>query len=75
MPNSGWEELYLQTVLETDAQKMQERIANGREGIAGRLRELEHHRNPQVEIWGRRETAPVIPRRAHETSHQMESWN
>jgi hypothetical protein len=47
MLNNDWEELYLQTILETDAQKMLERAATARQAIAGRLRDLEgdsdHH--------------------------------
>jgi hypothetical protein len=47
MQKTDWEEVYLQTVLETDAQKIQERVATARQAIAGRLRNLEgdsdHH--------------------------------
>jgi hypothetical protein len=38
----NWEDLYLQTALEVNGQKMKERIAATRQAIAGRLRDLEH---------------------------------
>jgi hypothetical protein len=41
MRDSNWEELYLQTVLEVNAQKMPARIAATRSAIAERLRNLE----------------------------------
>jgi hypothetical protein len=40
--NARWEELYLQTILEVNGQKMQKRITATRNAIAGRLRDLEH---------------------------------
>jgi hypothetical protein len=43
--NERWEELYVQTALEVDVQKMQERIAATRRAIAGRLRDLEYDSN------------------------------
>jgi hypothetical protein len=38
----GWEERYMQTILEVNGQKMPERITATRQAIAGRLRDLEH---------------------------------
>jgi hypothetical protein len=40
--SESWEDRYLQTILEVNGQKMQERIADTRKAIAGRLRDLEH---------------------------------
>jgi hypothetical protein len=39
MPTNGWEELYLQTVVEVDRQKIQESINATRQAIAERLKE------------------------------------
>ncbi len=40
--NKKWQQLYEQAVMEGDPQKIPERIADTREAIAGRLRDLEH---------------------------------
>jgi hypothetical protein len=40
--SESWEEKYLQTILEVNGQKMQERIAATRQAIAGRLQDIEH---------------------------------
>jgi hypothetical protein len=40
--NKGWEERYMQTILEVNAHKMPERITATRQAIAERLRDLEH---------------------------------
>jgi len=40
--NKKWQQLFEQAVMEGDPQKIPERIADTREAIAGRLRDLEH---------------------------------
>ena len=45
----SWEKRYLQTILEVNGQKMQERIAMTRQAIAGRLRDLEHDSDHHTE--------------------------
>ena len=40
--NTSWEEQYMRTLLEVNAQKMQERITATRQAIAGRLWDPEH---------------------------------
>jgi hypothetical protein len=47
--NEGWEKRYLQTILEVNGQKMQERIAMTRQAIGGRLRDLEHDSDHHTE--------------------------
>jgi hypothetical protein len=47
--SESWEETYLQTILEVNGQKMQERIAATRKAIAGRLRNLEHDSDHHTE--------------------------
>jgi hypothetical protein len=49
MPESNWEDLYLQAVLEVSGQKIPQRIATTREAIAGRLRNLEHDSDQHME--------------------------
>jgi len=47
--NESWAKRYLQTILEVNGQKMQERIAMTRQAIAGRLRDLEHDNDHHTE--------------------------
>jgi hypothetical protein len=47
--NESWEKRYLQTILEVNGQKMQERIAMTRQAIAGRLQDLEHDSDHHTE--------------------------
>jgi hypothetical protein len=47
--NARWEDLYLQTILEVNGQKMPKRITATRDAIAGRLRDLEHDSDHHTE--------------------------
>ena len=47
--NKTWQELYMQTILEVNGQKMPERITATRAAIAGRLHDLEHDSDHHAE--------------------------
>lgn len=47
--NPSWEEQYVQTLLEVNAEKMTDRITATRPAIAGRLRDLEHDSDHHAE--------------------------
>jgi hypothetical protein len=47
--NPGWQELYLQTIMEVKGHKMPQRITATRQAISGRLHDLEHDSDHHAE--------------------------